>query len=205
MVGQADIPLDLARVLAAPANPKHETRNPKQIRNAKGPNRPECAKRTQFRPFLGQKRDRRSKTKPISLRKAGHWELRTSGGAALECQTNPISRDRQLASTTCPTGRPAEQRRCGMSNKANLTWLSCGRTDPQRQDCRVASLLAMTPADKAPDAPNEPNSPWPIRQTKPISQANRRRHGDTENTEKHLSIFQERGYVLPSVSSATLW
>jgi len=45
----------------------------------------------------------------------------------------------------------------GMSNEANLTWLSCGRTDLQRRDCRVASLLAMTPASGGPDAPNEPN------------------------------------------------
>ena len=48
VVARNDKRTQVARALPAPGNPKHETRNSKQIRNANAQNKPQRAKRTQF-------------------------------------------------------------------------------------------------------------------------------------------------------------
>jgi len=74
-----------ARVLAAPGNPKHEARNPRQIRNATDRNRPECAKQTQFAPFWA-KNEGRSENKASFC----------PGGARCEAPMLPPSASRRL-------------------------------------------------------------------------------------------------------------
>jgi len=44
-------------------------------------------------------------------------------------------------------------------NEPNSARVSPGGVNPQRQDCRVASLLAMTSAGREPVMSNKPNSP----------------------------------------------